>query len=197
LLAVSAASSARTRSMTPAYPRSGLPKQTNARIPGAVVAVQQPAVIGRVRQQYPGRTPWSLQADKGCIERDLAFSRHDLPELCQSSRPLQNRGRRECRMQAAPMARLQQSKQAAGTTGKAGATGIPCTMAYGLSRALLGVRALIATVAPRNVSQNLIPASGDQDHTLSPSEGCITRRTMLPSSIASRANVRDDRETPL
>jgi len=29
-------------------------------------------------------------------------------------------------MQAAPMARLQQKKQAAVTTGKAGTTGIPC-----------------------------------------------------------------------
>jgi hypothetical protein len=35
-------------------------------------------------------------------------------------------------MQAAPMARLQQKKQAAVTTGKAGTTGIPCAMAYGL-----------------------------------------------------------------
>jgi len=31
-------------------------------------------------------------------------------------------------MQAAPMARLQQKKQAAVTTGKAGTTGIPCAM---------------------------------------------------------------------
>jgi hypothetical protein len=30
------------------------------------------------------------------------------------------------------MARLQQKKQAAVTTGKAGATGIPCAMVYGL-----------------------------------------------------------------
>src|SRR5262245_16272783 len=38
----------------------------------------------------------------------------------------EERGRRECRMLAAPMARLQQGKQAAVTTGKAGTTGIPC-----------------------------------------------------------------------
>jgi hypothetical protein len=43
----------------------------------------------------------------------------------------------------------------------------------------------------------LTSASGGQDHTLSPSEGRITRQLMPLSSIASRANVRDDREAPL
>src|ERR1700742_3445312 len=92
-------------------------------------------------------------------------------------------------MQAAPMARLQQSKQAAGTTGKAGATGIPRATVYGLSRALPGVRALIATVA-RNHLANLIPASGDQDHTPSPSastllvrQGQRVHRIPLPTSV--------------
>jgi hypothetical protein len=41
---------------------------------------------------------------------------------------LEVRGRRECRMLAAPMARLQQKKQAAVTTGSAGTTGIPRAM---------------------------------------------------------------------
>jgi len=36
-------------------------------------------------------------------------------------------------MQAAPMARLQQGKQAAVTTGKAGTTGIPCAMGLRLT----------------------------------------------------------------
>jgi hypothetical protein len=35
-------------------------------------------------------------------------------------------------MLAAPMARLQQTTQAAVTTGLAGSTGIPCAMVYGL-----------------------------------------------------------------
>jgi hypothetical protein len=54
-------------------------------------------------------------------------------------------------MQAAPMARLQQKKQAAVTTGKAGTTGIPCAMVYGLWRALPGVPGLIAPVTLPNV----------------------------------------------
>jgi hypothetical protein len=47
-------------------------------------------------------------------------------------------------------------------------SGIPCAMVYGLFRALLGVPGFLATVA-REIIANLIPASGDQDHTASPS----------------------------
>jgi hypothetical protein len=62
----------------------------------------------------------------------FAFPRQDLPEFCRSSRTSDMRGRRECRVRAAPMARLQQGKQAAVTTGSAGTTGIPRAMVYGL-----------------------------------------------------------------
>jgi len=58
------------------------------------------------------------------------------------------------------MARLQQNKQAAVTTGKAGATGIPCAMVYGLSRALPGVPGFVATVALGLVSPRLDPSVG-------------------------------------
>ena len=66
-------------------------------------------------------------------------------------------------MQAAPMARLQQKKQAAVTTGLAGSTGIPRATVLTAYGALL-CPGLIATVALRNVPQSLIPASGNQDH---------------------------------
>ena len=39
---------------------------------------------------------------------------------------------------------------------------------------------LIAFVALRSVSQDLIPASGDQDHTISPSAGDTLRRACHP-----------------
>jgi hypothetical protein len=42
--------------------------------------------------------------------------------------PHKIRGRRECRVKASPMARLQKSKQAAVTTGSAESSGIPCAM---------------------------------------------------------------------
>jgi hypothetical protein len=49
-------------------------------------------------------------------------------------------------MLTAPMARLQQKKQAAVTTGTPKRSGIPCAMVYGLWRALPGVPGLIAPV---------------------------------------------------
>jgi hypothetical protein len=64
-----------------------------------------------------------------------------------SHHPRKYGGRRECRMQAAPMARLQQGKQAAVTTGSAETTGIPRAMVLRLIRALAGVPGLLATVA--------------------------------------------------
>ena len=48
-------------------------------------------------------------------------------ELC-PVKALVTQGRRECRVQAAPMARLQQGKQAAVTTGTPKHAGIPCAM---------------------------------------------------------------------
>src|SRR5580700_8217607 len=61
-------------------------------------------------------------------------------------RLLIDRGRRECRVTTSPMARLQQKKQAAVTTGRAGSTGIPCAMVLRVIRALLGDHRLVATV---------------------------------------------------
>jgi len=56
-------------------------------------------------------------------------------------------------MQAAPMARLQQKTQAAGTTGSARTTGIPCAMVSRFIRALPGVPGFLATVACQSSRQ--------------------------------------------
>src|ERR1700758_3158690 len=72
---------------------------------------------------------------------------------------------------ASPMARLQQKKQAAVTTGQAGSTGIPCAMVLRLIRDLPGVPGLIATVTLRYRAQGLTSASGGQDHAISPTAG--------------------------
>jgi hypothetical protein len=45
----------------------------------------------------------------------------------------------------------------------------PAQWFYGLSRALPGVPGFLATIDGGSSSANLIPASGDQDHTISPS----------------------------
>jgi hypothetical protein len=46
------------------------------------------------------------------------------------------KGRRECRVKASPMARQQQKKLAAVTTGSAKSSGIPCAMVLTVSFAL-------------------------------------------------------------
>jgi hypothetical protein len=56
--------------------------------------------------------------------------------------PPKDRGRRECRVMASPMARLQQKMQAAVTTGKAGSTGIPCATVLTVSFVLSPVTML-------------------------------------------------------
>jgi hypothetical protein len=67
--------------------------------------------------------------------------------------PSKTRGRRECRVKASPMARQQERKLAAGTTGGAGSSGIPCAMFDGLY-ALSSGTGLIAPVV--RVMRNII-----------------------------------------
>jgi hypothetical protein len=52
---------------------------------------------------------------------------------------------------------------------------------------LLGAPGLLATIACRSSLADLIPASGDQDHTLLPTARRITGQLMPLASIASRA----------
>src|SRR5690242_19247037 len=67
------------------------------------------------------------------------------------------------------MARLQQGKQAAVTTGKAGAAGIPCAMVLRLIARSPRSAGLDSLRRLGLVTRGLTPASGDQDHTPSPS----------------------------
>jgi hypothetical protein len=60
---------------------------------------------------------------------------------------------------------------------------------------VLGDR-LVATVAALKLQRDLTPASGRQDHATSPSASALFVKS-ASASTASRANVRDDRETPL
>jgi hypothetical protein len=92
-----------------------------------------------------------------------------------------------------PMARLQQKKQAAVTTGRAGSTGIPCAMVYGLYRALPGDHRLVATVVREINPATLAPASERQDHTTSPSALGHVRLTCPPRPPHPRLTCRDDR----
>ena len=98
------------------------------------------------------------------------FPRRVTPEFSGKRAPQTRRGRRECRVKASPMARLQQRKQAAVTTGSAGSSGIPCAMGLRLIRTLPRDR-LSCPCRPRarQSAADLTSAPGGQDHAISPS----------------------------
>ena len=75
--------------------------------------------------------------------------------------------------------------------------GIPRAMVYGLLRALPGDRAFLPPSLLRSLLlKSLMPASGHQDHTASPSaSGALVSSPIRVHRIPSR--VRDDREPPL
>ena len=99
-----------------------------------------------------------------------AFPRRRTPGLCVIRPPSGMRGRGECRVKASPMARLQNKKQAAVTTGLAESSGIPCAMVLTLiARSPWGPGFLAPIARGARHAANLTSASGGQDHTPSPS----------------------------
>jgi hypothetical protein len=70
----------------------------------------------------------TIKQPEGMRER----SRDEIRPSLAGHHPQKSGGRRESRMLAAPMARLQQKKQAAVTTGTPKHAGLPCAMVYGL-----------------------------------------------------------------
>src|SRR6185312_1057714 len=111
---------------------------------------------GRLVDRDP-RTAFLMKPD--CGQR-FAFPRRISPGSCQDRASRKAGGRRECRMQAAPMARLQQKTQAAVTTGPAEATGIPCAMALQLIARSPRGTGLIAPVSLRIDPARLDPGIG-------------------------------------
>jgi hypothetical protein len=104
------------------------------------------------------------------------FSRHFMPESC-VNRPSKDRGRRESRMRVAPAASCARSEmQKAHEQYRYAETFRPSLRngftAYG---ALSSASGLDSRRHPASVSQSLISASGDQDHTLSPSAPIVAR----------------------
>ena len=98
------------------------------------------------------------------------------------------------------MARLQQEKQAAVTTGSAGSSGIPRATVLTLIRTLLGAPGLLATVirgtrnAPHRGFDTSVGVSGPYDFA-SASRAVRPTASTRPSHPA--LNTRDDREAPL
>jgi len=84
-------------------------------------------------------------------------------------------------------------KQAAVTTGSARSTGIPCAVVLRLIRGLPGEPGFLATVTARIAPRDLAPASGRQDHTISPSAEALFVYAAHPRPPQSRLACRDDR----
>ena len=105
-------------------------------------------------------------------------------------------GKAGCLMHPQPRVRMIKKAHEPVTTGSPQHSGFPCTMVYGLFRALPGDRACLPP-SLAGCPANLTPASGRQDHTALPSASLCRRRSTPLASIASRANVRDDHDTPL
>src|ERR1700754_1981000 len=92
-------------------------------------------------------------------------------------------------------------KQAALTTGKAGTTGIPCAMVLTAASCSPRSAGLDSLHRPGIITRDLIPASGDQDHTTWPSARMLSpaRERAEPPHVhrTPPPYVRDDRDTPL
>ena len=89
-----------------------------------------------------------------------------------------------------PQPRVQKIKaRKSVTTGSPDGPALPARWFYGLLRDLPGEPGFFATIIPerRQLLKNLIPASGYQDHTTSPSAFKRARLAHLNASIASRA----------
>jgi len=104
------------------------------------------------------------------------------PELCKFVCASANRGRRECRVRAAPAVSCAKvrKKGAHEHTGQRRQSDIPCAMALRLTSCSPRWSGLVVTVAGGTLPANLAPASRRQDHTTSPyalafSSGAITR----------------------
>jgi hypothetical protein len=129
-----------------------------------------------------------------------AFPRHIAPESCLISRPTRPRGRRECRMLAAPASLACKRKctlRTQATTGTAETPAFPAQWFYGLYVISSVRRAFWPPSLSRNVPRELDPSvGGSGPHDFAVRLG-IARQSMPQRPSLPASNVRDDREAPL
>jgi hypothetical protein len=130
---------------------------------------------------------------RSAYKRVCTIPRRNRARVIRIDWPSENRrGRRECWVMASPMARLQQKKQAAVTTGSAGhrhslRNGVTAYIALSLGNGLS------CPHRPRDHLAVLASASGGRDHTTSPSASATFVRRGKPRPSHPRPTVRDDR----
>ena len=121
------------------------------------------------------------------------------PSDASTWRPEAKRGRRECRVLAAPASLACKKAALYARKQRQGSRTSRHSLRDGLRliRDLLGVPCSLATIALRYVPQDLIPASGDQDHTISLVRSRIARLATRSRPPPPAPTFRDDREAPL
>jgi hypothetical protein len=129
----------------------------------------------------------------------FATSRLVSPELCWKFPCPPIRGRREYRVRAAPTVSCATVHKKTHTSIQVQRrqSGIPCAMVLTVSFVLSPATGLSCHRHPRKMlPANLMPASGHQDHTTSPSaSSAFVKGAIRVHRVPSR--VCDDRETPL
>jgi hypothetical protein len=127
-----------------------------------------------------------------------SFSRHDMSEVCVVLALLEDRGRRESRMRAAPAVSCARCTANAHTSIQVQRrqSGLPCAMVLRFPSCSPWRPGFLATIASRNNPQDLTPASGRRDHTTSPSASRAVRQKRIRVHRIP-PHVRDDREPPL
>ena len=127
---------------------------------------------------------------------DFSFSRHDLPELCQSRPSMKQRaqGTPDVGRTREPCVQENAHWRTQATTGQPGQPAFPAQWFYGLY-VISSVRRAFWPPSPRKTSpRDLIPASGDRDRTISPSaparfvvsaEHPRVHRIPLPTSVTT------------
>ena len=134
--------------------------------------------------------------------RATAFPRLEFARVLHRSVPLQERGRRECRVFVAPAALRAVKKARKQVTASTPIhPAFPARWFTGLCRALPGEPGFVATVALRVIATRLDPSvGGSGPHDFAVRKGVFVGapgalNTSRPSHPAS--HVRDDRDTPL
>src|SRR3954451_22580965 len=120
------------------------------------------------------------------------------PRFCKNVRASENRGRRECRVRAAPAvsrAKLQKKRTRAYRF-SGGNPAFPAQWFYGLLRALPGDQACL-TPSSALLIADLTPASGRRNHTTSPYASRPRSSRALPASTASRPTLMTLANAPL
>src|ERR1700737_3835606 len=152
---------------------------------------------------------WRVRAQLSFYGFDFKTAHYHKPQLrdlaaysaqvCHERPPSEKiRGRRECRAPDAPAAsRANEKSTRASHHGHTGITRhSPRNGFNGFLRALPGDRALLPP-SSADISANLTPASGRQDHTTSPSASAPLVRAPPKRPSHPAPNARDDRDTPL